>query len=457
MKVTFRYIRAMTAVKTFTFDSFVFYPEQNRLSQDGVDIRLEPKVNDLLLIFLESNGRTVTKEELFDQLWSGQIVTDDSLKRVISKLRSVLKDTVGSPKYIETITGKGYRFKFEKKKSRKSLFIGLSMSLILLLTLLFYNLTGNAERFKLHTQLLTFTSNEVARPFPSADDSSIVFISNSSLFDFYFTDELNLYSSETKRLVTDSSLKFLSAYLDVEKKTLIEYVIDRSFTGIRLVDRKTEQITNLIDLPPSKLVDIDINYRHADLYYTASTENGTHVFRYSTRTQEIEQLSQTENHHDFRCRISDDNRFLAVLRADREFSDIQLVVIDLIANREMEVPLAIKPIDIDWNPDGYLYMIGEAKTTSNLYRISRDMDLQFVSAIDRQINSIRSFNKSRSFAAVQWYSKQSLQQINLTTGVLSEFDPINRSNYRPSLNPEKQLIAYKTDRNESVDLYLRAL
>ncbi len=71
--------------------------------------RLEPKGTALLIVLAESAGQLVDKESLIDKLWPGQVVTDDALTRVVSRVRRSLDDDPKSPEIIETIPKRGYR------------------------------------------------------------------------------------------------------------------------------------------------------------------------------------------------------------------------------------------------------------------------------------------------------------------------------------------------------------
>lgn len=75
--------------------------------------RLEPKVADLLFLLASRRGAAVTREEIMDALWPGQVVGDDSLARAVFKLRQALGDDAKSPRYIETLSKRGYRLMAE--------------------------------------------------------------------------------------------------------------------------------------------------------------------------------------------------------------------------------------------------------------------------------------------------------------------------------------------------------
>ncbi|MFC0679791.1 tetratricopeptide repeat protein [Lysobacter korlensis] len=71
--------------------------------------RLEPKVADLLFLLAASPGEAVSRERIMEALWPGQVVGDDSLARAVFKLRQALGDDAKAPRYIETLSKRGYR------------------------------------------------------------------------------------------------------------------------------------------------------------------------------------------------------------------------------------------------------------------------------------------------------------------------------------------------------------
>lgn len=75
---------------------------------DGTQ-RLEPKVADLLFLLAASPGEAVGRERIMEALWPGQVVGDDSLARAVFKLRQALGDDAKAPRYIETLSKRGYR------------------------------------------------------------------------------------------------------------------------------------------------------------------------------------------------------------------------------------------------------------------------------------------------------------------------------------------------------------
>jgi len=72
--------------------------------------RLEPKVMDLLCLLATTPGQVWSREQLMQALWPGVVVGEDSLARIVSKLRQALDDDAKAPRYIETIARRGYRW-----------------------------------------------------------------------------------------------------------------------------------------------------------------------------------------------------------------------------------------------------------------------------------------------------------------------------------------------------------
>ncbi len=77
---------------------------------DG-DYELPPKEFDLLLFLAQNQGKILTKQQIYENVWEEDYVYDDSnIMAVISRLRKKVEKNPGNPKYIQTVKGIGYRF-----------------------------------------------------------------------------------------------------------------------------------------------------------------------------------------------------------------------------------------------------------------------------------------------------------------------------------------------------------
>ena len=82
------------------------------LRKSGVKLRLQGQPFQVLALLLERAGEVVTREELQQKLWPSDTFVDfdHSLNTAINKVREALGDSASSPRYVETLARRGYRF-----------------------------------------------------------------------------------------------------------------------------------------------------------------------------------------------------------------------------------------------------------------------------------------------------------------------------------------------------------
>jgi DNA-binding winged helix-turn-helix (wHTH) protein len=92
------------------FDRFELDGAEARLTCDGEAVALAPKPFAVLCALARTPGRLMTKNALLDLVWGHRFVTESVLKSAISELRAALDDDPRQPRYIETVSRRGYRF-----------------------------------------------------------------------------------------------------------------------------------------------------------------------------------------------------------------------------------------------------------------------------------------------------------------------------------------------------------
>src|SRR5260370_14781977 len=87
------------------------------LRKHGLRVRLQEQPFELLEMLLEHPGEVVTREELQKNLWPADTFVDfdHGLNKAISKIRGALSDSAESPRFVETVARRGYRFLAEVK------------------------------------------------------------------------------------------------------------------------------------------------------------------------------------------------------------------------------------------------------------------------------------------------------------------------------------------------------
>src|SRR5258708_32735307 len=92
------------------FGPFLFDPATRELLQDGERVHLSPKSFDLLQILIERRPAMVAKSELQDRLSPDVEVLEANLGNAAAEIRKALGDDPKSPRYIATVSRRGYRF-----------------------------------------------------------------------------------------------------------------------------------------------------------------------------------------------------------------------------------------------------------------------------------------------------------------------------------------------------------
>jgi Tol biopolymer transport system component/DNA-binding winged helix-turn-helix (wHTH) protein len=94
------------------FGVFELNPTSGELCKHGVRVRLQEQPLKLLLCLIETPGEICTREELIRRIWPEGTFVDyeRGLNVAITRLRQVLGDSADTPRYVETVGRKGYRF-----------------------------------------------------------------------------------------------------------------------------------------------------------------------------------------------------------------------------------------------------------------------------------------------------------------------------------------------------------
>ena len=98
-------------VQAFEFGDFVLVPKERLLQCGGEPVPLTAKAFDLLVALVRRSGHLVTKDELFEEVWPNTFVQETNLTVNISALRKALERGSNGNGIIQTVSGRGYRFR----------------------------------------------------------------------------------------------------------------------------------------------------------------------------------------------------------------------------------------------------------------------------------------------------------------------------------------------------------
>jgi DNA-binding winged helix-turn-helix (wHTH) protein len=97
------------ATGEFRLAEWLVQPSLNRLSCDERATQLEPKLMDVLVYLAENAGQVVSKNDITDAVWPDLFITESVITRSIAGLRRAFGDDAKNPRFIETISKRGYR------------------------------------------------------------------------------------------------------------------------------------------------------------------------------------------------------------------------------------------------------------------------------------------------------------------------------------------------------------
>src|SRR5258705_13535480 len=94
------------------FGVFEINLQSGELRKNGMRLRLSGQPFQILAVLVERSGEVVTREELHSKLWPTDTFVDfdHGLNNAVARIREVLDDSSDTPRYVETIPRRGYRF-----------------------------------------------------------------------------------------------------------------------------------------------------------------------------------------------------------------------------------------------------------------------------------------------------------------------------------------------------------
>lgn len=98
-----------TDLSQFRIDDLLVVPGQNIVIRDGEEIKLEPRMMQVLVMLAEHSGEALSTERLLIDVWGCIVYGENLVLKTISGLRKSIGDLPRNPRYIETLPRLGYR------------------------------------------------------------------------------------------------------------------------------------------------------------------------------------------------------------------------------------------------------------------------------------------------------------------------------------------------------------
>ncbi|MEM8489304.1 MAG: winged helix-turn-helix domain-containing protein [Pseudomonadota bacterium] len=100
----------------YRFEDFTLDLASGTLHKAGNLVSLEPQVFELLVLFLRSEGRLLTRDDLLETAWKGRVVSDSAIASRIKRLRQALDDDGRQQRLVQTVPKRGFRFVGQVRK-----------------------------------------------------------------------------------------------------------------------------------------------------------------------------------------------------------------------------------------------------------------------------------------------------------------------------------------------------
>ena len=89
-----------SSVSEYKFADIVVDTADFRVRKSDETQKITPRAFEVLLYLIENRGRTVEKQEIFEQIWREQFVSDNALTRIVKEIRQTIGDDAQKPRFI---------------------------------------------------------------------------------------------------------------------------------------------------------------------------------------------------------------------------------------------------------------------------------------------------------------------------------------------------------------------
>jgi len=399
-------------------------------------VKLEPIATELLTLLAENSGQIVTREELFEKIWNGRIISDHAIYRVITKLRKALSPEDKNA-YIVTVSKRGY-------KLVKEVIRNIDKE---------ENTIGSKSPYK-NTELSTLTKTNQVYAFASQYKlvltlgclfflAFVVFMLNAN------NDKSSPYYNVTTPLTTKTGVETNPVYLDNHKLLFTHQIDENNPANVYLKDLTTglvERITNnnltednLTASKDGKYVAFTRSYKNQcnvillektnnkyqeknlfecntlytefsdlaltnngdTLYYIYETAGSHQIFSHLVSTGRKTQVTRLENDEyigDISLSLSPDNSKLAFVRLPNWKSSTVRVINTKTNQEELLFELNAFIDSIAWSHDSEeLYYIQGEKTIHS-YTFANNRHQVVLSSLDPDVRKIYSSPFKNSIA-----------------------------------------------------------
>lgn len=450
---------------------WIVHPQKFSIEHDGKEVKLKSLIMKLLLLFIESEGKAISKEELLEKCWHGRVVTDDAIRQAIKELRSALNSHNDNIEYIQTIRKHGYRLLpdvelittaqetpfalFFKKHKITLIFL---IAILLIATLLGFIYQNYSYRLSKDSTIITYDKKRET-------DYDI----NSEGWDAYIIIRPDFYYGESI-IVRDQEKNHIHTILPSHNEGHIENVkfspngellvyLDFSIENckIRIINVKSGKNVHNIECQKSDYYVALDWYTDNEIFYSTSTSESLplelRLYNIDTKEQKPVTNPVVGGRGDYFVRACNENKSFILRNIDS--LTVQIVSFDIKSKQEkliMEIN-DDSVVSVDWLPNCESLAI--FLKTKGIYALN--MGDGKLTAINENIRGVKSLRvvKDHLYVAQGRYCNKSIISIDtkeeLSPKVLVESRGSNRTFIK---NPVTDSFAFISSRSGSHEVWL---
>src|SRR5689334_25215311 len=106
----YKCVKRLGTAMAFQFGDYMLDPGRRELSRGPEPVAMGPQVFDLLVYLVANRDHVVSKDNIFDAVWDGRIVSESTLASHINAVRKAIGDSGEEQRLIRTVARKGFRF-----------------------------------------------------------------------------------------------------------------------------------------------------------------------------------------------------------------------------------------------------------------------------------------------------------------------------------------------------------
>lgn len=216
----------------FLVGDYKVQPTHNKIRLNDQEFHVEPKIMQVLCYLVEHAQQVLSKQQILDALWPGQTIGQDVITRAIFELRKIFSDSAKSPKFISTISRKGYCFIHPVRYTETNNLTGEHVAMLpsrnrinavfmvsggflllaIIATLLAFSDKEELQQFDVETSLISHQSKGISSPVISPAGDRIVYVASNN--NGYALTESTMGTQNTKPLHTSKTLLVSPVWLN---------------------------------------------------------------------------------------------------------------------------------------------------------------------------------------------------------------------------------------------------